>query len=371
MADPTREIKKRVFFSSRVQTVFRSLSSLLFVTGAILAQMRFSDFIDKKVYLFIYPSCFAAILIGGFWLGLLATLICSLSVWYFFLPTFMSFNETSIQDLLGLITFMITGIILSVVQYQTEKSKLAKDYAVLNLASALRNRDEFISIASHELKTPLTALKLKLDLLLRQIQKQNLSDSFDSMVKAALQQAQRLNELIDTLLDITKIQAGIMELNYEETTLLDSVQKVTLQASELLKTAKCDLKIDVSSTTKVFTDRVRLEQILTNLLTNAIKYAPASLIEIAATIRDSFLCISVEDHGPGIPEDTLKGIFNRFDRGQAPKNTKGLGLGLYIAQNLAIAQGGAIRAESEVGKGTVFRVMLPLQRLKKTDQVKV
>ena len=283
----------------------------------------------------------------------------------------MSFKNTSVQNFFGLITFSVTGVILSLAKYQTEKTKIAKERALSDLESALRSRDEFISIASHELKTPLTALKLKLDLLQRQIQKETNSERMNEMVKSALQQAFRMNELIEKLLDITQIRAGVMELNYEEISIWDSVQKIISQTHEPMRAAQCELKVEIDKSTTVLTDRIRFEQILTNLLTNAIKYAPSSLIEILASIQGDELSIGVRDHGPGMEESVLKSIFNRFDRGRAPKNTQGLGLGLYIAKSLAVAQGGDLRAESTLGRGTLFQLILPLQRIKKIDQVKV
>lgn len=228
---------------------------------------------------------------------------------------------------------------------------------------AVAARDEFLSIASHELKTPLTPLKLQLQLLSRQITKGEkevphakllkMMDNFDL-------QLNRLSKLIEDLLDVSRITTGRLSLNLEKFNLAGMIYDVMAQYGHQLKQAI--IKVHISSEKDIvgMFDRMRLEQVVINLLINAAKYAPGKPIHVSLEKNNDVAIIRVKDQGPGIAPDDQERIFKRFERVKGSENIGGLGLGLYISSQIIKAHNGIIRVESEVGKGSSFIIELPI-----------
>jgi signal transduction histidine kinase len=232
---------------------------------------------------------------------------------------------------------------------------------------AIRLRDEFLSVASHELRTPLTPLNLKLGMLRRVAEQSGAgtlpAEQVASDITVAARHVQRLTNLVDHLLDVTRIRAGKLQLQLE---VVDLAEVVRDSASRLTSMA-----IEVGSTLEVATpercagvwDRMRLEQIVTNLLSNALKYGggrPVRLLLEDRSQRD--VVLSVRDTGIGMEESVLRRIFGRFERGHSGRNYPGLGLGLYITRQIVTALDGTISVESVPGQGSVFTVVLPRGR---------
>lgn len=228
---------------------------------------------------------------------------------------------------------------------------------------ALKVRDEFISVASHELKTPITALKMNLDLSQRMIsglsQKQQLPDNLAKGIDSASRQVDRLTQLIDDLLDLTRIRSGKLSYNLEPLDFCELVDETANRMSEPLRKAGCSLVLDLEPRVEVNCDRLRIEQVLVNLLSNVIKYAPGKPVELKLRTSGQEAIVSVSDQGPGIPEDQLKKIFEPYHRVGATRTISGLGLGLYIVDQIVKAHQGSITAESRPGGGTVFQLKLP------------
>jgi len=232
---------------------------------------------------------------------------------------------------------------------------------------AIRLRDEFLSVASHELRTPLTPLNLKLGMLRRVAEQSGTgtlpADQVAADIGVAARHVQRLTNLVEHLLDVTRIRAGKLQLQLE---VVDLAEVVRDSASRLSSMA-----IDVGSTLEVETpercagvwDRMRLEQIVTNLLSNALKYGggrPVRLLLEDRSPRD--VVLSVRDTGIGMEESVLERIFGRFERGQSGRHYPGLGLGLYITRQIVTALEGTISVESIPGQGSLFTVVLPRGR---------
>jgi PAS domain S-box-containing protein len=232
---------------------------------------------------------------------------------------------------------------------------------------AIRLRDEFLSVASHELRTPLTPLNLKLGMLRRVAEQSGAgtlpAEQVAADITVAARHVQRLTNLVDHLLDVTRIRAGKLQLQLE---VVDLAEVVRDSASRLSSMA-----IEVGSTLEVATpercagvwDRMRLEQIVTNLLSNALKYGggrPVRLLLEDRSQRD--VVLSVRDTGIGMEESVLRRIFGRFERGHSGRNYPGLGLGLYITRQIVTALDGTISVESVPGQGSVFTVVLPRGR---------
>jgi PAS domain S-box-containing protein len=218
-------------------------------------------------------------------------------------------------------------------------------------------KDEFISIASHELKTPLTTIKGFFQLIKRDVTEQT---SLGSFVVKAERQVERLSRLIEDLLDVSKINAGKMVYNKDNfdfsTLLADTVESIqhTSTTHQIELHSACDIQF--------YGDQLRIEQVLINLLNNAIKYSPGSRkIVVKCEIENNNLVVSVEDLGVGIAEEHLKSLFNRFYRvDNSSARFQGLGLGLFIANEIVKRHGGSFWIESVPGKGSTFSFLLPL-----------
>lgn len=231
------------------------------------------------------------------------------------------------------------------------------------LEEALIARDQFLSIASHELKTPLTSLKLQAQLTLRSLQlgKEIPVERQMTMANQTSDMVGRLTRLIDDMLDVSRIRTGKLKLDKSKQELGDIVREVVLRMSLLFEAAGLNLP-SVEATAKLYGewDRFRLEQVIGNLLTNAIRYGQGRSIEIKLNRNKDKGLLSVTDHGYGIAEKDLKRIFGRFERAINSSEVSGLGLGLFISKEIVETQHGTIWVESEIGKGSTFFVELPL-----------
>lgn len=228
---------------------------------------------------------------------------------------------------------------------------------------AIEVRDEFLAIASHELRTPLTPLKMQIQSIARQINNDNYSsltpERLMKMVETSDRQISRLSVLIDDLLDVTRISAGKLSLNKEHFSMKEMITEVIAQYSHQLKYTKSTVEFIVKEDMIGSWDKVRIEQVIINLLTNASKYAPNELILITLSTFNDSIRVEVKDKGPGISQENKERIFKRFERVSDKSNIGGLGLGLYICKQIVEAHKGNIYVESELGKGSVFTLELP------------
>ena len=228
---------------------------------------------------------------------------------------------------------------------------------------AVSIRDVFLSVAGHELRTPLTALKLQLQLVERLAKADGPAD-LPRMAAAgarAVRQADRLERLINELLDVSRIVSGKVLLDLEDVDLAALAQEVADRFGEELARASCTLRFEAGENVVGHWDRARLDQVLTNLLGNAIKYGKGSALELTVGRLGSEAWLSVRDHGIGIAPEHQARIFGRFERAVSERHYGGLGLGLWIAREVVDSLGGSIRCESGLGQGSTFTVVLPLQ----------
>lgn len=230
---------------------------------------------------------------------------------------------------------------------------------------ALRTRDEFLSIASHELKTPLTSILLNLQLILQKIhnaanQKIEMKE-IEGMIETSKNQSDRLSRLISDLLNISLISTGRLVIEKEQMNLSDVVHEVIKRFEVQLD--KAHIPIDWRNNKKLVGnwDKVRLEQVVTNLISNAIKYGKNKPVTIRLTRNKNMAVLKIKDRGIGIKKKDRKHIFERFKRGANSKDFKGLGVGLYISRQIVEAHQGNLSVISSVGKGTTFTVSLPME----------
>jgi signal transduction histidine kinase len=230
---------------------------------------------------------------------------------------------------------------------------------------AIAIRDEFLSIASHELKTPLTALRLQLHTILRGAQRPPEhampAERVSRAVDVAARQTERLAKLVDTLLDVSRITAGKLELEPETVDLGAAAREIVQRLTPELAAAGCTVELRLEPGVVGRWDRMRVDQIVTNLLTNAAKYGAGRPIEVDVGGDEHVARLRVRDHGIGIAENKLSRIFERFERGVSAREFGGLGLGLYIVRQIVEAHGGSVRAES-LRDGARFEVDLPRSR---------
>lgn len=223
-------------------------------------------------------------------------------------------------------------------------------------------KSTFISVISHELKTPVALIKGYADTLLREDAHWDQETTRESL-KVIVEEADRLNELINNLLDASRLQAGALPLRFHEVALDMLARRVAARFST--QTQVHEIVVDFPSNFPlVRADPDRIEQVLNNLVSNAIKYAPCGRIEISGRVWPNEVVVTVSDQGVGIPLEEQPRVFERFFRGaQARAQAKtGTGLGLYLAKAIVEAHGGRIWVESNPGEGAAFSFTLPLQR---------
>lgn len=243
----------------------------------------------------------------------------------------------------------------------TERHELEND-----MRSAVRVREEFLSVASHELGTPITALKLQVETLLRamhRVRDEGLDVSaLEPRARDISEQVVRLTDLVETLLDVTRLVEGRLTLSPEPCDLSALVGSVVTRMRQVAADAGCEIVVTAPGPIRGVWDRLRTEQAVTNLLSNAFKYGAGKPVNVSVRADDSAVHVQVVDQGIGIPRDKHASIFERFARA-APRNRYGgLGLGLWIARCALEQMGGAIRVESEEGAGATFEIDLPRER---------
>lgn len=234
------------------------------------------------------------------------------------------------------------------------------------LRESLEIRDEFLSIASHELKTPVSILQMQLQLTARKIKPgTNAVLSADDLRKTfdtSLKQVSVLVVLINELLDVSRIRLGKMVLAYSPFNFSQVVRETVDNFMMQFSQAGCAVSLDLDETLEGQWDRIRIQEILDNIFTNILRYASGAPIRII-TRRSAHntLVLVIEDQGEGIPEHLHRTIFERFNRNEVSANPASLGLGLFIVKSLVEVHHGTVRLENSQPKGSRFTVELPFQ----------
>jgi PAS domain S-box-containing protein len=226
---------------------------------------------------------------------------------------------------------------------------------------AIRLRDEFLSIASHELKTPLTSLRLQLSLIQRNMGAES-QERLQPKVVGAHRQVDRLSGLVDTLLDVSRIATGRIALERTEVDLCLMAREAVERLREVFEQAGSPVHLHADAPVLGWWDTLRLDQVLVNLLTNAAKYGQGRPISIRVEADAERARFIVQDEGIGIPPDALPRLFGRFERAVSTRHYGGLGLGLFISREIVQAHGGRIEVRSQPGAGSTFVVDLPRGR---------
>ncbi|HVZ85539.1 MAG TPA: ATP-binding protein [Polyangia bacterium] len=230
------------------------------------------------------------------------------------------------------------------------------------LRRTVRSRDEFLSVASHELRTPITTLGLQTESLLRGHRAEQLDETLRRKLGTIRTQIKRLEQLINALLDVSRLMAGRLELQAEDVDL----RAVADEAIELLREpaedAGCQIHVHGAAAVPGRWDRLRVGQVVTNLLSNAIKFGRGKPVEIDIALAGDRARLRVQDHGVGVSPEARERIFGRFERASSERHFPGLGLGLWITKQIVDACGGTIAVDSQPGLGATFTVELPTVR---------
>ena len=233
-----------------------------------------------------------------------------------------------------------------------------------DLQRQLESRDEFLTIAAHELRTPITPLAIRIQLLQKILKEKDLEEiatqeRIKNFVDISSRQVSDVIRLLDNFLDVSRMQVGKFEVHPEASVSLDEILNKIL---EQYRSLNVTIRDQIQSGVVGNWDRIRLQQLFHNLVSNAVRYGKGSPIEVEMKlVSDDRVRVSVLDHGEGISKDEQERIFSRFERGKRSVNYAGMGLGLYVSRQIVNAHQGSIWIEGDVGLGSCFVVELPLK----------
>jgi len=257
------------------------------------------------------------------------------------------------------------GKIISIARDITDRrrAQLERELLYAEAVDAIRARDEFLSVASHELRTPLSVLHLQLERLLQPLRSDPGTVLPPEQTRAQLEmagkQVGRLSRLITELMDVSRITAGRLRLELEEVDLSAIVRDVVSRHAEESRKAECAIQLHADEPVVGKWDRLRADQVATNLLTNALKFGAGKPIDVTVDHDGPFARLTVTDHGIGIAPEDVERIFQRYEQAISSRAYGGMGLGLYIVRQIVEAHGGTIRVESQPGAGSTFTIELP------------
>ncbi len=365
-------------FLQHLVNFFEATVIILFVSVLILS---FDQWLDSMTLSLLF---FLAIAFNswrsGSRTGILSTFFAAIMINYLFLIPGNPFHLSYATVFLQFFLFFIEGILLSLLisskrhedtifgylrrEREYKKKILEIETKNASYAKEIHSRDEFLSIASHELKTPLTSMLLQTQTALHNIRSVSLAnfsiENLMRMLESVEHQTKRLSKMINDLLSVSLITTGNLQLEREEMDLDQVVQEVLIDFSPRIERENYKVIYTVHEPIVGYWDRLRIEQAISNFLSNAIKYGEREPIEIRIKKRGNQAEFLIKDNGIGISKEKQKKIFELFERGVSSEDYKGLGVGLHIALEIAKAHGGTIVVSSKPGNGSVFIMKLPL-----------
>lgn len=239
------------------------------------------------------------------------------------------------------------------------------------LEQAVRMRDDFMSIVAHEVRTPLNGLILETQLRKMHLARDNAAaftlDKMHAMVDRDERQIKSLIRLIEDMLDVSRIRTGKLSIRPNRFDLVQLVGNLLQNFAQQIEAAETTVTFEAENPVEGCWDEFRIEQVISNLLTNALRYGGRSPIQVRVYRQGNQARVEVQDNGIGISEENQKRIFQQFERVSAKTVVAGLGLGLFISEQIVAAHGGSIVVESQINEGALFRVCLPIEENGKPD----
>lgn len=366
-----------------INKYIRLILLIISVVGVPLLIGQYLPFFRIASSLFLLSLAGIAIItrFAGSKIGILSTMLLLLGISYFHLPHIKMFPFISMPLVIAGSIFFLEGILLSIITSKPKINEQMQKYRVnekrylllihqLQLSymfaqKEIKDRDEFLSIASHELKTPLTSMLIQLQTALRNIRTVSLAEfSIENLMKmliGAEKQTKRLSKIISDLLNVSLITTGRMDLELSKTNITLIVQEAVERFNEGLREDQGKITFTSGEDIVGNFDGIRIEQVITNLLTNALKYGDNKPVEVSLYAQHKIAILNVKDDGIGIENNKQKQIFGLFERGVSSNDIKGLGVGLYITQQIVSAHGGKIQVKSHLGHGSTFIIELPIK----------
>lgn len=318
---------------------------------------------------------------GGFRAGAITSILSAGILIFYFTQPYGIEVFTQINGISKFILFAIEGSLISYIidevgrRKELERYKLhIKELKLKNenlykenseLKKEIRSRDEFLSIASHELKTPLTSMLLQTQHALHNIRNVSLAhfsiESLLKMLESVENQTKRLSKMINDFLNISLINTGNLQLEYAEVDLNKLVQGVINEFSHKIKEEQYVVTYVQEDKISGLWDKVRIEQVISNILSNALKYGSGKPVEVTVRNHYSKAQIMIKDHGIGVPKEKQKKVFQLFERGVPQDQYKGLGVGLFITNEIVKAHQGELTFTSRPHHGSIFTINLPIQ----------
>lgn len=292
---------------------------------------------------------------GGLGPGLVATVLAAGGSVLFFLPPLGAMSIESQVDGLRLVLFLFEGGVVSALSGALHRARRHAE-------EALQVRDRFLHVAAHELKNPLAVLLGYTQFLQRRAAREGSAEATQQEIQALGSQTVRLHRLVDSLLDLSRIERGSFSLDPKPLDIAALVQQLVQEIRPTLDRHTLTLSTPPAPV-MVIGDTLRLSQVLQNLLQNAVKYSPAGgEIALRVVATASHASVAVRDHGIGIPERALPRLFERYYRAErpVPGGAQGLGIGLTVAREIVEQHGGSIAVSSVEGGGSTFTISLPL-----------
>ena len=361
------------FPAPRVHPAAAYLLAVALPSLAMLGNVSMRPWLEDVPYVLFFLAVSTAAVLGGWWPGAIAV-GASAAFGTAFLATSASLTHQG-HARVGAIVFLPVGLVSAGLGALFRAAFLEREDAIGALArsearerekaaaltAAARARDEFLDAASHELKTPLTSMLLQLQKLARR--RSHGAPALDPDLERSLalveRQLGRMTKLVNDLLDVSRFGAGMAPLALAEVDLAEVARDVLERFSAESEACGSALSLSAPGPVPGRWDRERLDQVVTNLVSNALRYGRGQPIAVTVAGDGQTASLVVADHGIGIPAEEQARIFGRFERGSATRQVGGLGIGLWIVREAVRLLGGDVGVESRVGEGACFTVRLP------------